>query len=263
MKQQLGALLLWLIGTAALAQAPGGFDLALVDLRGKQQVLGSLPGSVFSPRVSPDGQRVVFELADGPTRLWIADLAKLDQRHSLPMVGNDRNWAALWSNDGRSVTFLVMGHEPAGLYRRNVDGTGEAEFVVDARAPEGIYDGDRSLFFITLTGQRDYGISSLDLASKAVTPLVDRPGSEQHSSRRSPDGRWIAYASNETGRQEIWLEPLPITGKRYRVTQNGGSHPLWAPDGRALYYDRDGQLFRRDTFLGAESPKTGDEKPLP
>jgi eukaryotic-like serine/threonine-protein kinase len=263
MKHLFRILLIGLVAASSHAQSPQAYDLALVDLRGRLQVLGTLPGSVFAPRVSPDGRRVVFEAGTGPTQLWVADLAKLADRHALPMVGADRNWAAVWSNDGERVIFLVSGHEPAGLYQRRVDGSGEAEFVVDARAPEGVYDDDGSLMFITLTGQRDYGISLFDLRSKAISPLIDRPGSEQHSSRRSPDGRWVAYASNETGRQEVWLEPLPVTGKRFRVTQDGGSHPLWSPDGRTLYYDRGGQLFRIDTFLGAETPKTGEEKALP
>jgi len=54
----------------------------------------------------------------------------------------------------------------------------------------------------------------------------------------------MAYASNETGRYEVWIEPLPQTGKRYQVTRDGGSHPLWLSDGQSLYFDRDHQMFR-------------------
>jgi serine/threonine-protein kinase len=96
-----------------------------------------------------------------------------------------------------------------------------------------------------------------------VTPLVDRPDSDQHSSRLSPDGRWIAYSSNETGRQEVWLEPVPTSGKRYRMTQSGGRHPLWSPDGRSLYFDQDGRMWRVALFLGAETPKASEPKGLP
>ena len=60
----------------------------------------------------------------------------------------------------------------------------------------------------------------------------------------SPDGKWMAYASNETGRYEVWIEPFPRTGARYQVTRDGGSHPLWPPDGQSLYFDRDHQMFR-------------------
>ena len=70
------------------------------------------------------------------------------------------------------------------------------------------------------------------MTSRAVTPVIDLPGSAQHSSAVSPDGKWMAYASNETGRYEVWIEPLPRTGARHQVTRDGGSHPLWVADGR-------------------------------
>lgn len=263
-------LLAGIAGTAAAAEQASGYELALVDLKGKKQVLGTLPASVFSPRVSPDGKQVAFELADpGPTdgsapvRLYVAELVRLDQRRVLPMVGTGRNWAPIWSNDGQRLVFLVSSTNPDALYWRRADGTGEAEHLLDARSAEGMSADGRQLAFITRTGNRDYGISLFDMNSKTITPLVDRPESEQHSSRLSPDGRWFAYASNETGRQEVWLEPLPTNGKRYRITQNGGRHPLFSPDGSRLYFDEGGQLYQLEVFLGAEAPKTGEPKALP
>jgi eukaryotic-like serine/threonine-protein kinase len=78
----------------------------------------------------------------------------------------------------------------------------------------------------------------------------------------SPDGRWFAYASNETGRYEVWLEPLPQTGERHRVTRNGGSRPLWSADGAALFFDRDPRLFTVDVTV-EEQVSIGEEAPLP
>ena len=100
------------------------------------------------------------------------------------------------------------------------------------------------------------------MASRTVTPLVDLPGSAQHSSSVSPDGKWMAYASNETGRYEVWIEPLPRTGARYQVTRDGGSHPLWLPDGQALYFDRDHQMFRLAVNTQDMSSR-GEPTPLP
>jgi hypothetical protein len=119
--------------------------------------------------------------------------------------------------------------------------------LIDTRAAEGWIAGGAQLRFLTLkesAGNRDYGIAMFDMASHKVTPLVDLPDSAQHSSAVSPDGKWMAYASNETGRYEVWIEPLPQTGTRYQVTREGGSHPMWLADGRALYFDRDHQMFR-------------------
>jgi Tol biopolymer transport system component len=138
--------------------------------------------------------------------------------------------------------------------------------LVDGRAPEGLYAGGSMqagvLLFITLTGNRDYGISMLDINTKKVTRLVDLPGSEQHSSEISPNGKWLAYVSNETGRQEVWLEPMPQTGKRYQLTKNGGSHPEWSPDGTKIYFDVGNQIYRMDIATSAE-PKAGEPVALP
>ncbi len=150
----------------------------------------------------------------------------------------------MWTPDGERLVFIVSGDRGDAVYRRRADGTGDAEPLIDTRAGEGWNAGGSQMRFLTLTGNRDYGISLFDMASRTVTPLVDLPGSAQHSSSMSPDGKWMAYASNETGRYEVWIEPFPRTGARYQVTRDGGSHPLWLPDGQSLYFDCDHQMFR-------------------
>ena len=248
------------------AQAPAGFDLALIDLDGTKTVLGQLPGTVFAPRVSPDGTRVAFETrdfkgADGP-RLWTASLSDLSARKPLPLVAGPVNWAPMWTPDGERLVFIVSSQSGDAIYVRRADGTGEAEHLIDARSAEGWHRGASQLRFLTLKPNGDYGISLFDMASRTATPFIDLAGSAQHSSSISPDGAWMAYASNETGRYEVWIEPVPRTGARYQVTRGGGAHPTWLPDGRSLYFDRDHQLFRlplntRD--LAAQSEPT----PLP
>ena len=244
--------------TVTTAQAPSGYELTLVSVDGKRTVLGRLPASVYAPRISPDGRRVAFETRDpnGPDggRLWVADLSDLAGRRALPGTAAPLNWAPMWSPDGTRLLFLASGDRPDSIYWRAADGTGDAEHLLDARSAEGWNAGGAVLRFLTLAGNGDYGISLFDMATRTVTTLIDRPASAQHSSAVSPDGRWIAYASNETGRYEVWLEPLPPTSVRYRVTSSGGSHPLWAPDGRSIYFDRDRQLFQLALNLDGPAP---------
>jgi Tol biopolymer transport system component len=241
------ALLMHLVGVGASGQVPAGFRLTLVDLDGNRTVVGELPPSVYAPRVSPDGKRVAFETRDasGPegARLWTAELSDIAGRRPLPLVAGPVNWAPMWTPDGARLVFIVSGDRPDAIYWRRADGLGDAEHLIDTRAGEGWTGGGAQLRFLTLTGNRDYGISLFDMASRKVTPVIDLPGSAQHSSSMSPDGKWMAYASNETGRYEVWIEPFPRTGTRYQVTRDGGSHPLWRPDGRSLYFDRDHQMF--------------------
>ena len=237
-----------LAGDGVLAQAPAGFELTLVDMDGTKKVLGQLPPTVYAPRISPDGKRVAFETRDpsGPDgpRLWTAELSSVAGRRPLALVAGAINWAPMWTPDGERLVFIVSGERGDAVYWRRADGTGDAEHLIDTRAAEGWNGGGAQMRFLTLKGNRDYGISLFDMKTRTVTHLVDWPGSAQHSSSMSPDGKWMAYASNETGRYEVWIEPFPRSGARLQVTREGGSHPLWAPDGRSLYFDRDHQLFQ-------------------
>jgi eukaryotic-like serine/threonine-protein kinase len=237
-------------GSSSRGQIPAGYELALVDVDGTKKILGQLPPTVYAPRISPDGTRVAFETRDlkGPDgpRLWTAELANVAGRKPLPLVAGAINWAPMWTLDGQRLVFIVSGERGDAVYTRRADGGGEAEHLIDTRAAEGWNAGGSQMRFLTLkesAGNRDYGIAFLDVASRTVIPVVDLPESAQHSSAMSPDGRWMAYASNETGRYEVWIEPIPRTGVRYQLTRDGGSHPMWRPDGQSLYFDRDHQLF--------------------
>ena len=256
-------------GTAVRAQRLVGFDLVLVDVDGATKVLGRLPTSVFAPRLSPDGTRVAFETRDrsGPdgARLWIADLSDLAGRRAVPNPVGPVDWAPMWSLDGERLVFIVSNERGDAIYVRRADGSGTPEHLLDARSAEGWMPDGKQMRFLTLReegGNRDYDISLLDMSSRTVTPLVGLPGSAQHSSAVSPDGRWLAYASNETGRYEVWLEPLPRTGARYQITRDGGGHPVWLPDGQSIYFDRGQQLFRLAVNLATPS-SSGDPVALP
>jgi Tol biopolymer transport system component len=256
------ALLLAIQSVPLAAQEIRGFELALVDLSGKKQVLGTLPTTVYAPRFAPDGKRVAFEVGDPPSssgaqvsRVYIAELARVDQRRALPLVGKGRNWAPVWFPDGERLVFLVSGESPDALWTRRADGTGDAEQLVDGRAPEGVTANGQQLAFITRTGNRDYGISLLDMGSKNVKVLVDQPNSEQHSSRISPEGRWIAYSSNETGRQELWVEPLPQTGQRHRVTSPAGAIRSGRLTGRRSSSTRTARCFACSSISRRTRPR--------
>jgi len=243
------ALTVLVSGSLSRAQAPAGYELALVDVDGTKKVLGQLPPTVYAPRISPDGKRVAFETRDpsGPDgpRLWTADLSNVAGRKVLPLVAGAINWAPMWTPDGERLVFIVSSMDrPDAVYWRRADGNGAAEHLIDTRAAEGWVAGGAQMRFLTLKGNRDYGISLFDMKTRTVTHLVDFQGSAQHSSNMSPDGKWMAYASNETGRYEVWMEPFPRSGARLQLTRDGGSHPMWAPDGRSLYFDRDHQMFQ-------------------
>jgi Tol biopolymer transport system component len=258
-----------LVATGAGAQRPVGFDLVLVDVDGTKKVLGRLPASVYAPRLSPDAKRIAFETRDpsGPDggRLWIAELSDLSSRRPITSTVGPLDWAPMWTLDGERLVFIASSKGGDAVYWRRADGTGTPEKLLDARSAEGWMPGGKQMRFLTLKeGSRgpDYDIAVLDISSRAITPLVGAANSAEHSSAVSPDGRWLAYASNETGRYEVWLEPLPRTGARHQLTRDGGSHPLWLPDGRSLYFDRGQQMFQLTVNLAAPS-STVDPVALP
>jgi serine/threonine-protein kinase len=82
------------------------------------------------------------------------------------------------------------------------------------------------------------------------------PKSAQSGSRLSPDGRWIAYESNESGRAEVYVEPLPRTGQRFQISKTGGARPLWAPDMSKLYFDNNAGAATRIISVGVQMKPT-------
>lgn len=259
------------IGIAQGAQPETtGFELALVDMQGQKKVLGTVPATAIAPRVSPDGTRVAFEQKDPPagpgepelTKIYVAPLADLEKRKGMQVTVIARqNIGAVWSPEGDRIAFLATGNGADAIFFQRSDGGLQPIYLVDGRAVEGWHDG--KIIFLTRKGDSDYGISAFDLQAKKATPLVDLPGSRQESASVSPDGKWIAYASDETGRQEVWVEPLPQTGRRFQLTKQGGRHPQWSPEGTRIYFDdANGRLFRMDVTLGTEA-RAGEPVALP
>src|SRR5262249_50754462 len=108
----------------------------------------------------------------------------------------------------------------------------------------------QSITFITLRGS-DFDIWRYSILDRKATPLVQVSGSAQHSSRVSPDERWLAYVSDETGRFEIYVQPLTQTGAKIQVTREGGEHPVGSPDGQKLYFNRGDRMYEVSVKLDA------------
>jgi eukaryotic-like serine/threonine-protein kinase len=225
----------------AAAQAPQ-VQLTLVDREGHRTLVGMVPASTFAPRISPDGREVVFDTSQDGI-LWIAKLPDLSSKRQLTTEG--RNRGPLWSGDGRRILYITDYEREETLFSRNADGTGTPELLTQARAPESWSSRLQRLSFIRLkpAPAGDYDIWTYSLTDKQPTPLVTIPGSPQHSSSFSPDGRWITYVSAETGRLEIYVQAFPGPGTKIQVTKAGGGHPLWSPDQRELFFDNNDQIF--------------------
>jgi Tol biopolymer transport system component len=245
---------LTLAGIGAIAQTPESWQLVLVDRAGATKPLGRLPPTTFAPRLSPDGQQVVF---DSQGAIWIA---------ALNALGSPRRVATgafpLWSSDGSRVVFVAGNAETLQMFSQAADGTGQPELLVtDVRAPESWSAAAQVLSYITLKGGTNYDVFGYSLRDRASTPIAARPDAIEMSSRLSPDGRWIAYEYAEAGPRDIIVEPFPQNGLRVRVAQ--GRRPVWSPDGKEIFFDRDdARLYAVPIALGS-SPTVGTVTPLP
>jgi Tol biopolymer transport system component len=214
---------------------PPPLRLMLVDRSGSMTSLGTLPGTTFAPRLSPDGRRIAYDTFDGG--IWIADLSNVAAARRV-ITGR----FPMWSADGTRMFFA--GSDGMRLFSQAADGSGMPELIADnARAPESLSSADASITFITLTGQGDYDIWAYSLRDRAVRPLVAGPGAAQMGSRFSPDGRWLAYESNDQGAFEIYIRPANGSAPAARVTKAGGRRAVWSADGGEILYERERRLY--------------------
>ena len=225
-------------------------DLVTVDHRGVARPITDERRDYWRPRISPDGARVAVEVWDGKAQhIWVVSLATgVSAQVTFAGVNNA---FPVWARDGKSIIFSAVGKD-RGIYRKSVDGGGDAESlgVVGETVPTDVSRAGTLVFSLgDQTAER--AIWTLSLSDRKALEILQTPAQEHHA-MFSPDGHWLAYVSNAAGRQEIYVRPYPIVqGTERRVSEGGGSGPVWAPDGSALYYRGAKSIMVAPTALGA------------
>lgn len=213
--------------------------LALVSRDGRRTILPVPPGTYSLPRISPDGRTLAVLNVDdqGKQSIWIHDLSGGTSMRRLTF---EAVTAPLWTRDGRRIIFGADRGGGTALYWQAADGTGSEERLTDP-APNDQYfpnsvtaDGNVLAFYTNRNGG-DVWTVRLN-GERSPKPLIALPTTHEDHASFSPDGRWIAYRSNASGRYEIYVQPLPLTGAKYQITTTGAHSPLWSPDGRQLFY---------------------------
>jgi serine/threonine-protein kinase len=239
--------------TGTLVYIPGPLDasaglgermqLGLVDRNGIIDRL-PLPADTYqTPRVSPDGTRIAFGTDDGKEAIvWIYDLFGNAPRRRLTFGGNNR--FPVWSADGKEVVFQSDRDGDAAIFSQASDGSGSAERLTKppkdtSHVPESWSPHDEQLLYSAET-RGGVALWVLSVRDRKTTPFGDVRSTTPIAATVSPDGRWVAYASTDRGKQTIYVQPFPATGARYQLGAKGDdipSHPVWSPDGKELFYN--------------------------
>jgi len=198
------------------------------------------------PRLSPDGKKVAVAMRE-PMDVWVFDLERAAPTRLT--FDPEENETPLWTPDGRRIAFT---HSTSGsrILWKPADGSGKEETLwateyhvhLSSWSPDG-----KLLAFSALDPKTNYDIWLLPVAGstgeRKPRPFLRTPAIEFGGSF-SPDGRWIAYVSNETGRFEIFVRPAADpSGGKWQISEEGGNEPLWAPNGRELFYRNEGKVM--------------------
>jgi serine/threonine-protein kinase len=211
--------------------------LLSVDRRGSETHIPIPDHTFIDPRVSPDGSRIAVQAADSGSDIWICDLG----RATLTRLSFDpqEDETPVWSPDGAWVAWVAQrSGRPRQVLRRRADGSGEEQVTWSTRAHAHVHDWSPDGKYLLVTQDavstaRDVWL--VPVAGGEARPLLAGPF-EEWNPRFSPDGRWLAYASDETGQLEIYVRRFPELDRKVQVSEGGGDGPAWTSGGRELVY---------------------------
>jgi serine/threonine-protein kinase len=214
----------------------GERTLVWVDRQGHEEPLGVPPRAYAYPRISPDGTRVALDIRDQENDVWIWDL----RRRTLTRLTFDPglNRGVAWTPDGQRLAFSSQRNGKENIFWQAADGTGTPEQITEGDRPQlplSFAPDGKSLIFIE-PGNPPYDIGIASVPERKSHLLLHASYSES-GGEVSPDGRWLAYDSNESGRPEVYVRPFPnIDTGHSQVSNGGGRRSAWSRDGRELFY---------------------------
>ena len=229
-------------GTLAYIRSRGAAeDLRLVwaDEKGNTSPVVTDPHSYSDLVLSPDSRRAAVHWFDEDNDIWVIDLVRGGLTRITFTPTEDET--PVWSPDGRELAYATMGGaEQRILFRKPADGGAAAVEREVWRSPDHFHANDwspdgRTILVEVRRPETRNDIVAIDAETGAETVLLASSYSEAQA-RFSPDGKWLAYSSDESGRREVYVQSYPALDVRVAVSTEGGSEPIWSADGRRLFY---------------------------
>ena len=250
-------------GSGTLVYVEGGpvgpvrtLTLVWVNRNGREEPITAPPRAYFYARLSPDGARLALDVREQQSDIWIWDFA----RQNLQPLTNDAssNRLPIWTPDSKRVAFSAERDGVESVYWQAFDGAGPMERLssgTQGQGPMAFSPDGKQLVISTPAGRGPFDLGRIDMSTPArTTTMMLHSSWNETNAEISPDGHWLAYQSNESGQDEVWVRPFPnVETERHQVSRGGGTRPLWSRTGRELfYYLEPGTIMAVPVRLGAD-----------
>jgi eukaryotic-like serine/threonine-protein kinase len=238
-------------GTLAYLPATAGATaqraLVWVDRRGREELVGAPARVYVGVALSPDGTRVALGAQDEDNDIWIWNFARRTFTRFTFDPGAEG--LPLWSPDGRRIVFFARGTAGSNLFWQTADAAGAPERLTasqNLQVPNSFSHGGDQLVLHETDAKTGTDLRLLSLEGDRRTEVLVQTTFNERNGEISPDGRWIAYDSNESGRTEVYVRPFPsVHAGRWQISTGGGVRPIWAPSSRELFYVAPGETASR------------------
>jgi Tol biopolymer transport system component len=252
-------------GTVVFRTPPPASRLVWLDRAGTEVGRLGDEARYGEPRISRDGARVALDITDpalGTGDLWIFDRALGTSVRVTHSPADEHT--PMWSPDGTTLFYSSDATGPPDLYRREL-ANGREELLLSTKAietPTDVSPDARDLLFTRPSAATSFDVWKLRLDGTADVDAVLQSPAGESSARYSPDGRWVAYDSNESGRYEAYIQSLDNPGMRWKVSQGGGVNPEWGPEGKELFFVGSESRLMSVPISQAPSFRPGTPRPL-
>jgi len=223
--------------------------LSWVDRSGRSEPIPAEPRAYTYPRLSPDGQKIAVSATAPTPDIWVYDIPRGVQTR-ITLDGN--NTRSVWTPDGKRLAYASdRAGGPPNIYWIDANGSAPPERLTTSpnqQVPEGWAPDGKTLAFSEFTPETNWDIWMLDFPPRKPRVFLRTP---VHDGGRafSPDGRWFAYYSDESGRGEVYVRSYPGPGDKWLISTGGGAEPVWSRNGRELFYRSGKRLMAVDVTL--------------